>query len=571
MPDFDILIKDGIIIDGSGKARFKADLGIADGKVAYVGDLSRSSGGKVIVARGLVVSPGFIDCHAHSDWTILVHPTGDSKVMQGVTTELNGLCGFGAAPIDRDEWWKIIYVRMCVGGSVQYAAAAYNYEPLGYGRQLEVDWSTLEEFLDRLEQTRIGINYATLFGHSQIRYYTMGLEARLADEDELKTMKTMAEQAMLEGAFGISAGLSGSPGCWADTQELIDLCMIVKKYDGVYMPHQRHSSLTSSIEESIEIAEKTGIHTCISHTGGTPETRRLIDEARARGVDVTFDMFAHTGSVGGNIVQYLPHFLSRRRDEGLEWIVRQLKDTAVRERFRKEFPKWRIRQVSIPGKPMYTPGPGESLEPDFDKWRVARASTLGNQRYLGMTFEQIAKERGADPWTAWFDMLVEEQGHLRWSWSGGGIHSASLDERLKVPYVSIMTDSLIESPRGVTVTSQDPRAYSTYPLVLEYVRKTNVISLEDAIVRMTSNSAKAIGIKDRGLLRKGFWADIVVFNPETVAPVANYENCFELSQGINHDIYPVGIEYVIVNGVVVTEKGRLTGNRPGHVLRKNVP
>ena len=210
----ELLIKNGTVIDGSGKPMYKADVGISDGKISEIGDLSGSSGDKVIDAKGLFVSPGFIDNHSHSDWTILVHPNGDSKVLQGVTTELNGLCGYAAAPINKDEWYKLLYVRMTVGWSMHYAAAAYNSWPLPYGRQVDVDWSTMAEYLDRVEKIGIGLNYAMLFGHSSIRYYTMGLEARLSDDSELEMMKGMAERALKDGAIGMSSGLSGCPGCW---------------------------------------------------------------------------------------------------------------------------------------------------------------------------------------------------------------------------------------------------------------------------------------------------------------------------------------------------------------------
>ena len=573
MSGFDLLIINGTVIDGSGRGRLRADIGVSDGKIADIGELKGERGETVIDAKGKFVSPGFIDNHAHSDWTLLVHPTGDSKVMQGVTTELGGLCGYAAAPIDRDEWWKLLYVRMTVGWSMHYSAAAYNSWPLPYGRQLGVDWSTMAEYLDRVEKTRVGLNYAMLFGHGSVRYYAMGLEARAADEDDLERMKTAAERAMLDGAFGMSAGLSGCPGCWADTDELVELCSVVRKFDGVYMPHMRSSTLTSSVEESIEIAERSGVRTCLSHARLNPETRRLMDEARSRGVDIAFDIYPYPGSIAGNIVYMLPHWLTRRREEGFGWIIKQLKDPEVRRRFReKDYPEWRILQVSVPGKPPHKPEAGQSTEPNWSGMQLQKVWTAGNQRYIGMTFDEIAEERGVDPWTAWFDMEVEEGGYLRWlNFRGASyeeMHNPSLEEQLKVPYVCIESDAPIESPRGVTVSSADPRSYGSFPLVLgEYVRNRKVLTWEDAIMKMTSNPAKSMGLQDRGLIKKGNWADIVIFDPESIEHRANFKNCLELSQGINHDVYPTGIEYTIVNGVVVVERGKLTGARPGHVLR----
>lgn len=573
LTSFDLLIKNGTLIDGSGKAMFKADLGVQGGKIVKIGDLQQERGEKVIDAKGLFVSPGFIDCHGHSDWSILVHPTGDSKIMQGITTEMSGLCGYSAAPIEKDEWWRFLFVRMSVGWSMHYTAAAYNSWPLEYGKQVDVDWSTMAEYLDKVEATRIGLNYAMMVGHGGLRYIVMGLEARSAEEDELEKMKILVDQAMQEGAWGVSTGLSGCPGCWAPTEEIIELCKIARKYDGVYMPHQRSSTLRSSIEETIEIAEKSGIRACMSHVRLTPETRKIVDDARTRGARVTLDVFPYPGSSAGNIVYMLPHWLSRHRDEGLDWITKQLKDIRVRERFiRRDYPEWRIRSLSVPGKPLYEPKSEQELQPDWAKMHIQKVRTAANQKYVGMTFDQVAKERKVDPWTAWFDLEVEEEGYVRWlnhyADNLDDMHYPAVEESLRTPYVSIETDAPIESPRGVTSTSVDPRAYGAFPLVLEeYVKKRKVLSWEDAIMKMTMNSAISIGIKDRGLLREGFWADIVVFNPETVSSTANWKNCLELSQGINHDIYPKGIEYTIVNGIPVMEKHKLTGARPGQVLR----
>jgi N-acyl-D-amino-acid deacylase len=569
---FDLLIKNGTILDGSGLDRFNGDIGVSEGKIVEMGDLAGEDGDAVIDATGRFVTPGFIDNHAHSDWTILVHPTGDSKVMQGVTTELSGLCGYASAPIDRDEWWKLLYVRMTVGWSMHYSAAAYNSWPLPYGKQVEVDWSTMGEYLDRVEKTGVGLNFAMLFGHGAIRYYAMGLEARRANENDLDDMRDMAKQAMDDGAFGMSAGLSGCPGCWADTEELIELCRVVERYDGVYMPHMRSSSLQSSIEETIEIAEKSGVRTCMSHTRLNPETRKLVDEARSRNVDITFDMYTYPGSIAGNIVYMLPHWLSRRREEGFGWIIKQLRDPDVRKQFiEKDYPEWRSIQASVPGKQPYHPD-AANLEPSWSSMQLQKVWTADNQKYVGMTFSEIAEKRGVDPWTAWFDMEVEEKGYLRWlNFRGSSyedMYNPSLVEQLKVPYVSIESDAPIESPRGVTVSSADPRSYGSFPLVLgEYVRKRGLLTWEDAIKKMTSNPAMTMGLTDRGLLKRDFWADIVVFDPETVSHRANFKNCLELSQGINHDVYPIGIDYTIVNGTIVMEKGKLTGARPGHVLR----
>lgn len=572
MDKHDILIKSGYIVDGTGNPIFRSDIGISDGKIVEIGKIDAKAT-RAIDAKGLFVSPGFIDCHSHSDWSILLHPTGDSKVMQGVTTELSGTCGYAAAPIDRDEWWKLLYVRMTVGWSMHYTAAGYNFWPLPYGRQIEVEWSTMKEYLDCVENTGIGLNFAMLFGHGAIRYYVMGLEARQAEEDELDRMKNIAKQCMQEGAFGISAGLSGCPGCWASTDELTELCKVVAKYNGVYMPHQRSSREAVHIKETIKIAEKSGCRTCMSHTRLNSETKKLIDDTRSRGIDITFDYFPYPGSIAGNIVYMLPHWLTRHRENGFDFIVKQLKDPRIRKRFiKKDYPKWVATKLSIPGTYKHMFKEGEYPDPNWDHMQLQKVLTSKNRKYIGMTFKEIAEKRDVDPWTAWFDIICDENGYARWL----NLYSNSLDDmynsetewQLKVPYGCIESDGPIESPRGVTISSVDPRSYGTFPLVLgEYVRKRKVLSWEDAIKKMTSNPARVMNLTDRGQLKKGFWADVVVFDSNKIAHKATFRNSLELSQGINHDIYPVGIKYVIVNGVIVVEKGKLMGTTSGHVLR----
>jgi N-acyl-D-amino-acid deacylase len=581
MAQFDLLIQNGTVIDGSGEPMFKANIGVTQGKVVVMGPEVDGQAKRTIDARGLYVAPGFIDNHAHSDWSILIHPTGDSKILQGVTTEFNGLCGYAAAPIRKEEWYKLLYVRMTVGWSMHYTAAAFNTWPLPYGREVEVDWSSMKEYLDRLEGTGVGLNYGMLFGHGANRYWTMGLEARQSTEDELERMKKMADQAMQEGAFGMSSGLTGCPGCWASTQELIELCKVVARYNGVYMPHQRRGEYGAQggivpLTESIEIAEKAKIRTVCSHSRIDPKILKMLNDARDRRVDIAFDMFPYPGSIAGNIVYMIPHWLTRHRDQGFDFIIEQLNRPEIRDRFKsKDYAEWIATTRSIPGGMEFKAEPGVWSVPSWEKMQLQKVWTTKNKKYIGKTFQEVAAMRGVDPWTAWFDIICDEKGYTRWlNFSGPGhledMYNPVYEECLKVPYGSIESDSPISSPRGVTISSVDPRAYGTFPLVLgEYVRKRKVISWEKAIQQMTSNPARTVGLKDRGLLKRGYYADVCIFNPETVKHRANWKNALELSMGINHNIYPEGIEYTIVNGVVGNDRGLLTGALPGKVLRHN--
>jgi N-acyl-D-amino-acid deacylase len=539
---------------------FKGDVGVSDNKIVKIGKIEDQGAVRTIDAKGLMVS-------------------------QGVTTEMNGLCGYACAPIDQDEWWKLLYVRMTVGWSMHYTAAAYNSWPLPYGKQIDVDWSSMKEFLDRVEETGIGLNFAMLFGHGAIRYYVMGLEARLAEQYEIEEMKAMADKTMREGALGMSSGLSGCPGCWAGPDELTEICKVVAKYDGVYMPHQRSSREEIHIQESIEVAEKSGCRTVLSHTRLNPVTQKLLDDKRAEGLDITFDYFPYPGSIAGNIVYMLPHWLSRHREKGFNYVIEQLKDPSVRKKFAEEdYPKWILQRFSIPGSYEHQFGKGKeggislqqgsSAVPSWDYMQLQKVWSRKNRKYIGLTFAEIAEARGVDPWTAWFDIIVDENGYARWlnlyTDDLEDMYNPEFEAQLKVPYGCIESDGPMMSPRGVTVSSVDPRSYGTFPLVLEeYVRKRKVLSWEEAIKRMTSNPAKVMGLTDRGQLKEGFWADLVVFDPETIASKANFKNALEMSQGINHDLYPEGIKQVIVNGEIAVEKGKLQGKTSGHVLRHN--
>jgi N-acyl-D-amino-acid deacylase len=349
------------------------------------------------------------------------------------------------------------------------------------------------------------------------------------------------------------------------------------------MPHQRWSESGAGggvvpIKESIEIAEKAGIHTVCSHVRINDTVLGLLNEARDRGVDIAFDSIPYPGSIAANIVYELPHWLSRHRDMGFDYIISQLKRPEVRKKFiEKDYAEWIAARRSIPGTIEYKPEPGRWSTPNWELLQLQKVWTRANKKYVGKTFKEIAEMRGVDPWTAWFDIVCEEGGYARWLrlnnlkyHQSEEVYSEAFEACLKVPYNSIESDGPISSPRGVTISSVDPRSYGTFPLVLaEYVRKRKVLSWESAIQQMTLNPAKAIGITDRGVLRKEYWADICIFNPETVTHRANFKNSLELSQGINHNIYPEGIDYTIVNGRIVNEKGLLTGYRAGKVLRKS--
>jgi N-acyl-D-amino-acid deacylase len=282
----------------------------------------------------------------------------------------------------------------------------------------------------------------------------------------------------------------------------------------------------------------------------------------------------------------LPHWLSRHREKGFDFIVEQLLNPEVRKQFKeKDYPNWISTRLSIPGGYQHTfeegleqPGglqQGGSTEPNWDHMQLQKVWTRKNREYIGLTFREIAERRGVDPWTAWFDIICEEKGYARWlnlySDDLEDLYNPEFEWQLKVPYGCIESDGPIESPRGVTATSVDPRSYGTFPLALgEYVRKRKILSWEEAIKRMTYNPSRTIGLKNRGQLKEDYLADIVVFDPDTIAERASFKNSLELSQGVNHNIYPVGIKYVIVNGSIAVEKGKLMNSSTGQVLRREL-
>jgi len=534
---FDVIIKDGKIIDGSGNPWFNRDVGIKNGKIAKIGRLAHSEAEKIIDAKGYVVCPGFIDMHSHSDLSVFFNPKLESTIRQGITTLVVGNCGISLAPINpemKDLLMKEIssFLPIC--------------------EELEMDWIKFDEYLSRLEEIGVSANIATLVGHGTVRIAAMGLEDRDPARKEMEEMKSLVAEAMEAGAFGLSTGLIYPPGTYSKTDEIIELCKVVAKYGGIYASHIRseRAGLIEAVKEALTIGEKAKIPVEISHHkaagrsnwGKTVETLKLMEEARAGGVDVTCDQYPYNAGMT-SLATLLPPWI---REGGIDKMLERLRNPEERERAREE-----MRQSSKEW---------ENLVADcgWENIYVSAVSSDKNKPLEGKSLAEIAKIRGKDEFTVLCDLLIEEKGRVAiilFIMDKDDIRRV-MRSRLQM----VGTDCWASAPYGILrVGKPHPRFYGTYPRILgRYVREEGVLTLEEAVRKMTSLPAQRLGLMDRGLLRPGMWADIVIFDPDRVIDKATYQNPHQ---------YPEGIEYVLVNGKIVVEKREHKGIPAGKILR----
>jgi len=541
------LIKNGVLIDGTGNPWFKADVGVSKGKITQIGTLRNVKADTIINARGLVVTPGFIDIHTHSDLALLINPRAESKVRQGVTTEIIGNCGSSAAPVReetlnflKDEW------------APESKAVKWN-------------WYSLDDYLNRLEEQGVSLNVASFVGHGTVRTSVMRVENRSPTDKEMKEMKTLVAQSMKDGAFGLSSGLVYLPGCYAKTHELIELCRVVADYGGLYASHTRgeRETIVEALKEAIEIGEKAGVPVQVSHNcpkygghGRFKEMAEIYEKARGRGVNVTFDNDAHT-DFNPTLSQVLPQWA---QTGGNRKIISRLKDPATREKI-----KWDIIEDKFPG-------PGYSGLVKHGRWdRIYLFHCKKNRDLIGKSLKEIAKMRGMDPFDAYFDLIIEEKGDV--SGLFNYIEEEDICTVLRHPLMMVCSDGSALAPYGVLgkIDGHSPCSYGEYPYILQrYVREEKVLTLQEAIRKMTSFPAQKLGLRDRGLLREGMWADIVILDPDTVKDKATSRYPYHFPLPHFPHKYPEGIEYVLVNGEIVVEKNQHKGIFPGKVLRHQI-
>jgi N-acyl-D-amino-acid deacylase len=527
---WDVLIQQAQVIDGSGAPAFVGDVAIAGDTIAQVGTTASPQARTLIDATGLTLSPGFIDLHTHSDYTLLVNPLAESKVHQGVTTEVLGNCGTSPAPLG-DEAYSIIRTRM----QQQY--------------QLDVSWRTLAGYLQRLTASGMAVNVVPIIGHGTIRSAVMGYAQRPPTSSELTRMRTLVAEAMAEGAVGLSTGLVYAPGCYADTEEIIELAKVVGQAGGMYFSHIRGESdaVLEAAQEAITVGERAGVPVQISHlkTAGrdnwekTPALLALLDQANARGLDVTGDMYPYTAGAT-SLGALLPPWV---HEGGLAKLLPRLQDAEVRTRIRHDIE----HGIDDWWNPVRAAG-----------WSGVQISRAPLQRsYQGMRLSDIAALRRQDPLAAALDILLAEEGNAGVVlFMMGDMQVQTILQHHRVMFGS---DAGATAPYGVLGQGHPhPRAYGTFPRVLgTYVRERGALSLEDAIFRMTGLTAWRLGLSDRGLVRPGYKADLVLFDAQHIADQATYE--------IPH-AYPRGIRRVLVNGQVILHDGQRLPDLPGRVL-----
>ena len=531
-PDYDIIIRHGRVVDGSGQPGFLADVGISKDRIVRIGNLRNATATREIDARGQIVAPGFIDMLGQSEQYVLIDPRAMSKVMMGVTTEITGE-GESIAPVN-DRILK-------------------EQEDFNRRFNLTVDWRTLGEYFNRLDKQGAGVNLGTFVGATQIREYVIGYDNRAPSAAELNQMKKLVADAMKDGALGVSTSLQYVPARFAKTDEIVELAKVAHQYGGIYITHQRSeaNAIDDSMKEVFEIARRANIPAEIWHFktaykknwGRMPEMLRRIAAARRRGLKITADVYPYiAGST--SLSACLPPWAL---EGGTDKMVARLKDEETRKRL-----KWEISVDSKTWENIYlgSGGPSGIL--------IGSVTNRELEKWQGKRLSEIASAQNKDPLDVLLDFIIADHGQT------GAIffmmQESDMEAALKSPLVSICTDSGARATDGPLAGSKShPRGWGTYPRILgRYVRDEKLMPLEFAIHKMTGLPAVNVGLKQRGLLRQGYFADITIFDPKTVIDRATFE---EPNQ------YPVGINYVIVNGQIEVDNGNRTPALAGRVLR----
>jgi N-acyl-D-amino-acid deacylase len=526
---FDLLIRGARVVDGCGNPWYRADIGVLGGRIAAIGDLSAAPpAARTIDGGGLVAAPGFIDIHTHSDFTLLVDGHAQSKVRQGVTLELTNHCGGWAAPL-------------AAGVSLE---SAYRHVRT-YDPAFRIDWEDTGGYLARLERQGTAVNVAALVGHGNLRSAVFGFEDRAPSGDELAAMLRHLERSLEAGAFGMSTGIYYAPGSYASLAEIAACCDVVAKHGGIHATHIRDEStynigLIASVQEIIDIARASGVKSQIAHVkclgpgtwGKSAEVISMLETARADGLDITCDQYPYTASGSSITGSLVPRWA---QVGGREATVERLRDPDARARMKAEIEANYVRRG----------GPGRlvvALHPE--------------RRFEGKSMLEVAGMLATDPAEA--AMLLLEVADC--PFVSHVIDEADLQRYMRWGLTMVGSDGSSLATEGpLSVGWPHPRNFGTFPRVLaRYVRDQKVLSLAEAVRKMTSAAAQRLGLRDRGILREGCWADITLFDPEAVQDNATFEQPLA---------YPSGIPYVIVNGQVVIDGGCHRGVMAGMVLR----
>ncbi len=516
---FDLLIRNGSVIDGSGAPAVSADVGVRNGRIAAVGDLSSAEAPKIIDAAGLVVAPGFIDIHNHSDASLLTEPLCESMIRQGVTTMILG-----------------------EGGSAG---------PIAEG---DKPWTTLGGYFDHVEAQGVAANIASYVGQTQIWVYVKGHELKPATDDEIAAMKAEVDRAMTEGALGLSTSLLMPPSSLVTTAQLIELAKASAAHGGLYSTHIRDEGegVFDSVAEAIAVGRGADIRVDIIHLkiadqklwNRMPEVIALIDQAREEGLDIRANVYPYTAGQN-NLRAIIPPWA---HDGGNAAMLERLAAPSARRRMKRDIenglPGWYNHYLAVGA--------------DWSRMLLVGMSAPQNRPFVGRRMSDLIESRGGDGVDVLFDVLLEENGSV----STVYFHHEESDmlHALKQPYTSVGSDGSAVSPDGEYASRHPhPRWYGTFPRVLgRYVREQGALGLEEAIQKMTSMNADKVNLTDRGMLKEGYWADITIFDPDTVTDRATFEEPHQ---------YPDGIPYVLVNGLPTLDNGVRTDALPGQVLR----
>ncbi|MEU6255585.1 D-aminoacylase [Streptomyces sp. NPDC047043] len=532
----ELVIRDADVADGSGQPSYRADVVIDGGRIvsivkeAAAAGCQRPRATRELDAEGLVLSPGFIDMHAHSDLALLRDPDHSAKAAQGVTLEVLGQDGLSYAPID-DRTLE----------EVRRAITGWN----GYGDDIDFDWRSVGEYLDRLDRG-IAVNAAYLIPQGTVRMLAVGWEDREATPQELDRMRQLVAEGMEQGAVGMSSGLTYTPGMYAKDAELTELCRVVARYDGYYCPHHRSygAGALEAYEEMVALTREADCSLHLAHAtmnfgvnkGRAPELLKLLDEALASGADISLDTYPYTPGCT-TLAAMLPSWAS---EGGPEAILERLADDGTAERIRHHMEV--VGADGCHGVPI-----------EWDTIEVSGVSDVSLADFVGRTVRQSADARGEAPWaTARHLLLADRLGSTILQHVG---HEENVQAIMRHPVHTGGSDGILQG------TKPHPRAYGTFPQYLgRYVRELGVLSLEECVAHLTSRPAARLRLPDRGLVREGYRADLVLFDPETVAAGSTYENPRTL---------PTGIPYVFVDGRFVVEDGRRTDVLAGRAVRRS--
>ena len=526
-----IVVRNSTVIDGSGGPAFKADVLIKGDRIVEIGRIHAPPASFIeIDASRCIVTPGFIDLHSHSDLQLLNDPFLKKKIGQGITTEVLGNCGFSVFPLtDRNMGGLDTYIEPILGQS-----------------WCGVKWSGLEGYYEILRETSVSTNVATYVGHNTLRAAVMGVDSCQGTSKEIRAMETLLRQAIEDGAVGLSTGLLYVPGCYARKEEIVDLCRIVGSKGGYYTTHMRNESnkIEEAIEESLEIGRMANVSVHISHLkvmgknnwGKTKEILKILQEARDRGERVTCDVYPYLAGSSSLTAIFPPWVLEGGAGVG----TNRLKEYGMRDRVKKEWENTDIEWENVVGNC------------GWENILISAVRSSRNKQYEGKTIKQISDELRKDPADIALDLWVQEQGKL--SMINFGMAEEDMVNILRYPFSCIGTDGLYGGGKP------HPRLCGTFPKILgTYVREKGILTWEEAIRKMTHLPAHILGIPFVGRIKEGYFADLVVLDPDKITDGATYtEPCTP----------PVGIEYVLVSGRVVFQKGEFTGERPGRILKK---